>query len=233
MSELSASKADMPSNQMILRGDRRPRVMAQSASFGEEAGPGLMVQAGIIVGAGVVVLALWGGFIEIDDAVSAKGEIIPAGDIQSLRHTDGGMVGEILVREGETVKKGQVLLRLKADEAKARLLSLQNKKARTELMAAGLRALSQDGEPDYSFISVAYRPLVDQEPSQEPHEVADLDPWPLPVLDREGVERQALHAHLRALGRDLAHGVDALLVPEDAPQSPLLRPATPDLHDGR
>jgi len=163
MSELSASKADMPSNQMILRGDRRPRVMAQSASFGEEAGPGLMVRAGIIVGAGVVVLALWAGFIEIDDAVTAKGEIIPAGDTQSLRHGVGGMVGEILVGEGETVKKGQVLLRLKADEAKARLLSLQNKKARTELMAAGLRALSQDGEPDYSFVSVTYRPLVDQE----------------------------------------------------------------------
>ncbi|MDA0306620.1 MAG: HlyD family type I secretion periplasmic adaptor subunit [Proteobacteria bacterium] len=163
MSELSASKTDMPSGQMILRGDRRPRVMAQSASFGEETGPRLMLRAGIIVGAGVVALALWGGFVEIDDAVTAKGEVIPAGDIQSLRHPDGGMVGEILVSEGETVKKGQVLLRLEADEAKARLLSLQNEKARTELMAAGLRALGQGGEPDYSFVSVAYKPLADHE----------------------------------------------------------------------
>ena len=163
MSNLTAGKEDTAPVQMNFRGNRRPRVMAQSAAFGEEGGPGLMVRAGLVAVAGMVTLALWAGFINIDDEVTARGQVIPAGDIQTIRHGDGGTVGEILVSEGGTVKKGQILLRLKADDAKARLEALKTKQAMTGLLAAGLRALGQGGEPDYSFVPAVYKPLADQE----------------------------------------------------------------------
>jgi hypothetical protein len=75
------------------------------------------------------------------------------------------------------------------------------------------------------------RALVDQVRAQEAHQVAHFRIGALPVVDREGVQRQALDAHARALLGDLAHGLDAFLVPEDAPQSAALGPASVAVHD--
>jgi HlyD family secretion protein len=65
------------------------------------------------------LLVGWGSFARLDAAANAPGRLVVSGQRQTVQHRDGGVVGEILVREGDRVQKGQVLLRLAAAEVRA------------------------------------------------------------------------------------------------------------------
>ena len=56
---------------------------------------------------GFVVWSLWA---EIDQVTRAPGQVIPSGRTQIVQSQDGGTISEILVREGERVRKGQLLV---------------------------------------------------------------------------------------------------------------------------
>jgi membrane fusion protein, adhesin transport system len=64
---------------------------------------------------GFVAWSLWA---EIDQVTRAPGQVIPSGRTQIVQSQDGGTISEILVREGERVRKGQLLVRL--DEVRLR-----------------------------------------------------------------------------------------------------------------
>lgn len=54
----------------------------------------------------------WANFALIDEIARGSGEIIPSGENQIVQNLEGGIVEEILVSEGEEVKKGQILLKI-------------------------------------------------------------------------------------------------------------------------
>jgi adhesin transport system membrane fusion protein len=54
----------------------------------------------------------WANFALIDEIARGSGEIIPSGENQIVQNLEGGIVEEILVYEGEEVKKGQILLKI-------------------------------------------------------------------------------------------------------------------------
>ena len=60
----------------------------------------------------VVCLGGWAAVFKIKGAVIASGVIMVEGKPKTLQHLDGGIVGEILVKNGDLVKAGQVVLRL-------------------------------------------------------------------------------------------------------------------------
>ena len=57
----------------------------------------------------------WGAFTTIAGAVIAAGKVEVESRDQVVEHLDGGTVGEILVREGDKVEAGQVLIRLSGE----------------------------------------------------------------------------------------------------------------------
>ena len=63
----------------------------------------------VVLGAG---LFGWGAFATISGAVIAAGQVEVETRDQVVEHIDGGTVGEILVHNGDTVKAGDVLIRL-------------------------------------------------------------------------------------------------------------------------
>lgn len=96
---------------------------------------------------------LWAYFAEIDEVVKAHGKVIPSSQIKNLQHLEGGIISEILVSEGETVKPGQILYKITnqyflsqiaeneieilAKQAKQeRILALLNEKSTLELSDA-------------------------------------------------------------------------------------------------
>lgn len=92
---------------------------------------------------GVMFLSffLWATFAEIDEVTRGEGQVVPSSKTQVLQSLEGGIVKEIMAREGATVKKSQVLLRIddtgfSSDlgelEAKRLSLSVQVKRLRTE-----------------------------------------------------------------------------------------------------
>lgn len=84
-------------------------------------------------------LLAWASVAEIDQVSRASGRVIPSGRVQIVQSTDGGVIEAINVREGDRVRKGQVLVildrvRLEAavDAGKAKVASLKTAKARIE-----------------------------------------------------------------------------------------------------
>ncbi|HFB53854.1 MAG TPA: HlyD family type I secretion periplasmic adaptor subunit [Sulfurimonas autotrophica] len=62
--------------------------------------------------AAIVVFLIWANFAYIDEIARGNGEVIPSGENQMIQNLEGGIVEEILVQEGESVKKGQVLIKI-------------------------------------------------------------------------------------------------------------------------
>lgn len=54
----------------------------------------------------------WSYFAKLDVVSIANGEIVPVSKVQQVQHLEGGIIREILVKEGETVDKGQPLVLL-------------------------------------------------------------------------------------------------------------------------
>ena len=72
------------------------------------------------------VLGLWAAVAKIDRAVAAPGVVSIETNRKTVEHFEGGMVREILVKEGQAVEKGATLFRLENIEAKASFETLQH-----------------------------------------------------------------------------------------------------------
>jgi HlyD family secretion protein len=68
-----------------------------------------------------VVLGGWSAIAKLDSAVTAPGVIAEENSRKSIQHLEGGIIKEILVREGQQVAAGQVLFRMDSTQAHASL----------------------------------------------------------------------------------------------------------------
>ena len=84
------------------------------------------MRAGFAVMA-VVLAALfgWGGLAELQGAVVVQGMVKVEGNRKSIQHAEGGTIRDILVREGDRVQRGQVLIRLDETQPRAVYASLR------------------------------------------------------------------------------------------------------------
>lgn len=126
-----------------------------------------------IIAAGLLVIALFFGGIgtlaatmPLSGAVIAPGIVKVSEERKTVQHLEGGIVDEILIREGSRVKKGDILIRLKssmvnatADLIQGRLLAKQAEAARLRAQAVmkdriqwPSRLLEQRDRPDIALI---------------------------------------------------------------------------------
>ncbi|MBJ2127633.1 HlyD family type I secretion periplasmic adaptor subunit [Alteromonas sp. IB21] len=87
----------------------------------------------------LLLLVIWSYFAEIDEVAKGDGKVIPSQQLQVLQSYDGGIVQEILVREGQAVKVGQVLL--KVDPTRF-MSSLEENTTQFAALAAKVQRLS-------------------------------------------------------------------------------------------
>ena len=66
----------------------------------------------------------WLGLAQTEEVVVAPGKLEPIGDVKTIQVPVGGVLDEMLVKDGERVGKGQVLMRLDNEATKDRELSL-------------------------------------------------------------------------------------------------------------
>lgn len=104
----------------------------------------LMLMGALVVGVGAA-----GTLIPIGSAVIASGQIGVASQVKHIAHPTGGTISDILVRNGQHVRKGQVLIRLDdkvagTDAAMAALTvdQMLAQKARLEAERLGAPAVS-------------------------------------------------------------------------------------------
>ena len=66
----------------------------------------------VVVGLLVGVVGSWAATTSISGAVIAPGTLVVDSNVKKVQHPTGGIVGEILARDGDHVEAGQVVLRL-------------------------------------------------------------------------------------------------------------------------
>lgn len=74
---------------------------------------------------------IWAMFARIDETVQATGKLEPVGTTLDIKAPLGGVIKNILVKDGELVEKDQVLVELDTTAAEARLSALINVRDRT------------------------------------------------------------------------------------------------------
>ncbi|MDJ0950526.1 MAG: HlyD family efflux transporter periplasmic adaptor subunit [Alphaproteobacteria bacterium] len=110
--------------------------LAQAPAAGE-AVPRMRIATPIVLG--LLVLALffgglgaWATLAPLESAAIATGVVSVDTNRKTVQHLEGGIIGEILVREGDRVAAGQVLIRLDQTQPKARLDLLHGQVVATE-----------------------------------------------------------------------------------------------------
>jgi adhesin transport system membrane fusion protein len=87
---------------------------------------------------------LWAAFTNVDEITRGEGRVVPSKQLQVLQSLDGGVVSEILVKEGQVVSAGQVLVNIdptrfdsSVRENRAQYFALQARAARLRALAQG------------------------------------------------------------------------------------------------
>jgi adhesin transport system membrane fusion protein len=89
-----------------------------------------------------ISLLAWAAIAEIDELARGDGKVVPTDKIQTVQSLDGGIISEIFVKEGDTVKKDNPLMKIDTtrfqaslEESKQEYLALLAVKARLEVEA--------------------------------------------------------------------------------------------------
>jgi HlyD family type I secretion membrane fusion protein len=92
----------------------------------------------------IAVCGGWAATAQLSGAVIAPGSIMVEDNLKTVQHRDGGIIGEIAVREGDFVRKGQVLLRLEDAQTRAELSIVEAQLLELSARRARLRAERDD-----------------------------------------------------------------------------------------
>ncbi|MCE3232978.1 MAG: HlyD family secretion protein [Rickettsiaceae bacterium] len=76
-----------------------------------------VIWGGIITAVVFLFFGLWAGFAPLDSAAIANGSVVLSASRKTVQHLEGGIIQEILVKEGDNVTKGQPLIHLNATSA--------------------------------------------------------------------------------------------------------------------
>ena len=97
-----------------------------------------------------LAFVIWANLATLDEVTRGDGKVIPSSEVQALQSLDSGIVEELLVKEGELVEVGQILVRLRDIEASS---DLGANRARYYGLLASIARLQAhiDGKPALTF----------------------------------------------------------------------------------
>jgi HlyD family secretion protein len=107
--------------------------------------------------AGMIVIAIlvlgfggWAGTTQLSGALIAPGQIVVDSNVKKVQHPTGGIVGEVRVRDGDSVKEGDIVVRLDETVTRANLAIVT--KGLNELAARKARLEAErDSAPKIKF----------------------------------------------------------------------------------
>lgn len=105
----------------------------------------------------IVVFVIWALLAKVDIVTNASGQILPGSSVQIVQHLDGGRISEIDVRDGQAVKKGEVLVAINDEEVRA---DLETSRARYWALFARverLNAFIEGRAPRFETIPAKFR----------------------------------------------------------------------------
>ena len=121
-----------------LVSDIRTTILVQSPRGGQ-----MIVWMTLVL---MILLIYWMYISEIDEITRGTGKVIPSSQIQVVQNLEGGILAETSIKEGDIVKKGQLLMRLDETRFFAPYKESRLKYPSLLARAARLRAETEGGE---------------------------------------------------------------------------------------
>ena len=98
----------------------------------------------------VALLVAWAAWAELDEVTHGQGQVVAAQRTQVIQNLEGGILREILVREGDVVEKNQLLARLDNLGAASQYRDAMNKALENQVALVRLEAEKNGTEPVFS-----------------------------------------------------------------------------------
>lgn len=188
----------------ITLGGRAQRSQQLPLSLEEPGQPGLARAIIIACFALLAAFLLWAAATPVPEVAVAQGQVTTVAPVAPVQHLEGGIIGAVLVADGDQVRQGQPLLRFAAEAVSAELDQLRAREAGLRFQSARLRAFL-DGTPfaaeDSGFAQLA----ADQRAELEDrlHALADREAMLRAQLAQRQADHAALTAQLAGLHRQL------------------------------
>ncbi|MBT5939776.1 MAG: biotin/lipoyl-binding protein, partial [Rhodospirillaceae bacterium] len=94
----------------------------------------------LVIGVFFGGFGVWAAFAPLQSGAIAIGSVNVAGQRKTMQHLEGGIVEKMLVKEGDAVKAGQVLIRLSNTQALAQIQLVWGQLAASLAATARLKA---------------------------------------------------------------------------------------------
>lgn len=137
------------------------RFLARSIVLEETGPPRGMRMTLYIALAGVFCFIGWAIITPLTETARAPGHVIPVGTVLGIQHFEGGIVSQVLVKDGTIVEKGAVIVRLHQTHAAAELEENRSRISALSLQLERHRAFAEGRNPDYSKVDPKYKSLID------------------------------------------------------------------------
>lgn len=158
----------------LAAGDSRPSISIESLL--DDRGQSRALRRALLGVVGLVlVFIVWSLLAQVDELARARGEVQPGGHVQVLQSQEGGTIVKLHVKEGDSVKAGQVI----ADFATTDIEKLRTQTA-IKLNALAIDrermlAVLQNRKPDLAKYATDYPMLVQQAEITYREQIASRD----------------------------------------------------------
>jgi membrane fusion protein, adhesin transport system len=154
-----------------------------------------------LIGGGMTLFLLWAANFSLDKVTRGDGKVLAAVQNQIVQHLEGGIVDAVLVKEGQRVRKGDVLMRIKNQFTEAELSN-----ARTDVSSKGLTLARMAAEVRGDTSLVLPPQLVAQSPDIAATERAVFQSRKMQLHQQTAI----LDDQARGMQADLAQARDRL-----------------------
>ncbi len=153
----------------------------------------------------------WAWQAELEQITRAPGQIIAGSRTQVIQSSDGGVLAELRVKEGDKVRRGQLLAKLDATKLRASYFETRSRAVALQATVARLHAELAGGNPEFGAGVDSYPQFRDSQSALLKQRRASINE-----------ETEALQAMLALAKRELQM-VAPLVETGDAPQADLLK----------
>ena len=138
----------------------RARYIAQTIQLEESDAPGV-VSIGIIATAVLVIaFIVWTYVTPVNEVAVSEGKVLPHGNNHIVQHFEGGIVEDILVRDGQFVSEGDVLLEVSPIAIESDYDQLKSRSSALVLKQIRLQALLSRESPVFDKVADEYPDLA-------------------------------------------------------------------------
>ncbi len=105
-------------------------------------GPRLVI---LISAIGFALFLVWAALAQVDEVTRGQGQVIPSSRVQVIQSAEPATISQILVRSGQLVRRGHLLVRLDDTESSAALAQIEAENQALQARSARLGAEGQGG----------------------------------------------------------------------------------------